>query len=242
MPLILDWLAVNEPDVLAIQETKVEDDKFPMDDFEELGYHGAVHGQKSWNGVATLSRHPIQNVRTGFGDELFPNDCRILTCETNGVKIVNTYVPNGSAVGTDKWDYKLRWLERFATFLNQGFRPNEPVVWLGDINIAPKSEDVYNPKRFFGGVGHHPEEFKRLDRIVEFGLTDVFRKFHQGSGYYTYWDFVIITSVDKNFGWRIDHIYASPPMAERCVSCTIDKEARSQPKPSDHTFVLAEFA
>lgn len=241
MPLILDWLAVNEPDVLAIQETKVEDDKFPLDDFEELGYHAAIHGQKSWNGVATLSRHGIQNVRTGFGDELFPNDCRILACETGGVKIVNTYVPNGTAVGTDKWDYKLRWLDRFSAYLKQNFRSDEPVVWLGDINIAPKPEDVYNPKRFFGGVGHHPEEFKRLDRIVEFGLTDVFRKFHQGPGYYSYFDFVIVTSVEKNFGWRIDHIYATAPLADRCVSCTIDLQARKEQKPSDHTFVVADF-
>lgn len=241
MPLILDWLAVNEPDVLAIQETKVEDDKFPIDDFEELGYHAAIHGQKSWNGVATLSRHAIQNVRLGFGDELFPSDCRILTCETNGVKIINTYVPNGTAVGTDKWDYKLRWLDRFAVYMQQNFRPDESVVWLGDVNIAPKPEDVYNPQRFFGGVGHHPEEFKRLDRITEFGLVDVFRKHHQGPGFYSYFDFVIITSVAKNFGWRIDHIYATPMLAERCVACTIDLEARKQVKPSDHTFVVADF-
>lgn len=241
MPLILDWLAVNEPDVLAIQETKVEDDKFPGDDFEELGYHVAIHGQKSWNGVATLSRHPIQNVRMGFGDELFPNDCRILTCETNGYKILNTYVPNGTAVGTDKWDYKLRWLDRFATFLRQNFRPDENFVWLGDINIAPTPDDVYNSKRFLGGVGHHPDEFARLDKIVEFGLVDVFRKHHKGPGYYSYFDFVIPKAPERNLGWRIDHIYATAPLAERCVSCAIDKQARMEHKPSDHTFVAAEF-
>ncbi|HVT12720.1 MAG TPA: exodeoxyribonuclease III [Fimbriimonadaceae bacterium] len=241
MPLILDWLATHEPDVLAIQETKVEDDKFPLDDFEELGYHAAIHGQKSWNGVAIVSRHPIQNVRQGFGDELFPNDCRILSCETNGYKILNTYVPNGTAVGTDKWDYKLRWLERFATFLRQNYRPEEKFVWLGDVNIAPKPEDVYNSKRFFNGVGHHPDEFTRLDKILEFGLVDVFRKHHSGPGYYTYFDFVIPNSPERNLGWRIDHIYATQPLADRCVACTIDKEARMQPKPSDHTFLTAEF-
>lgn len=241
MPLILDWLAVNEPDVLAIQETKVEDDKFPLSDFEELGYHAAIHGQKSWNGVATLSRHAIQNVRQGFGDELFPTDCRILTCEVAGVKIVNTYVPNGTAVGTDKWDYKLRWLDRFALWLRQNFRPDEPFVWLGDINIAPEPDDVYNSKRFYGGVGHHPDEFSRLDKIIEFGLTDLFRKFHQEAGYYTYFDFVIPKAPERNLGWRIDHIYATAPMVERCTACTIDKEARMEEKPSDHTFVVADF-
>ncbi len=241
MPLILDWLAVNEPDVLAIQETKVEDDKFPRDEIEELGYHVAVHGQKSWNGVAILSRHPIYNERQGFDDELFPTDARILSCETGGVKIVNTYVPNGTAVGTDKWDYKLRWLDRFASYLRQNYRTDDSLVWLGDVNIAPTPDDVYNSRRFLGGVGHHPEEFKRLDRILEFGLTDVFRKFHQGPGYYSYFDFVIVTSVAKNFGWRIDHIYATGALAEKCTKCVIDKEARMQEKPSDHTFVVADF-
>lgn len=241
MPLILDWLAEHEPDVLAIQETKVEDDKFPVDDFEEMGYEIAIHGQKSWNGVATLSRHPILDVRMGFEDELFPNDCRILTCQTNGIHIVNTYVPNGTAVGTDKWDYKLRWLDRFAAFMRQRYRPDERVVWLGDINIAPTPDDVYNPKRFLGGVGHHPDEFAKLARIREFGLTDVFRKFHQGPGFYSYFDFVIVTSVAKNFGWRIDHIYATEPLAEQCTACWIDKEARTREKPSDHTFVVADF-
>lgn len=241
VPLILDWLAVNEPDVLAIQETKVEDDKFPSEEFEELGYQMAIHGQKSWNGVATLSRHAIQKVRTGFGDELFPNDCRILVCETNGVRIVNTYVPNGSAVGTDKWEYKLRWLDRFPSLLRQIGRPDEPMIWLGDINIAPKPEDVYNHRRFLGGVGHHPEEFARLDRILEFGLTDLFRKHHEGAGFYSYFDFVIPKAPERNLGWRIDHIYATPPLTARCVGAHIDKEARLQPKPSDHTFVVADF-
>lgn len=241
MPLLIEWLADNEPDVLAIQETKVEDDKFPLDEIQELGYEVALHGQKSWNGVATLSRQGIADVRIGFGDELFPNDARILRCTVNGIKIINTYVPNGSSVGSDKWDYKLRWLERFATMLRTEYRSDDRLVWLGDINIAPKPIDVYNSSRFFGGVGHHPEEFRRLDAILEFGLTDLFRLHHPEGGYYSYFDFVITTSVAKNFGWRIDHIYATQPLAERCVECVIDREARTQPKPSDHTFVVADF-
>lgn len=241
LPMLLDWLAENEPDILAIQETKVEDEKFPREELEELGYHLALHGQKSWNGVATLSLEPITNVRTGFMDELYPNDCRILTCEVNGITIVNTYVPNGSAVGTDKFDYKLKWLDRFDRFLRENFSPQQKLVWLGDINIAPKSIDVYNPTKFYGGVGHHPEEFKRLDRIIDFGLTDVFRKHHPEGGFYSYWDFVIITAYAKNFGWRIDHIYATPPMADLCTECVIDRAARGVEKPSDHTFVVATF-
>jgi len=227
--------------VLAIQETKVEDSKFPLQEFEDLGYHVTLHGQKSWNGVATLSRSHPSNPRQGFMDELFPTDARILTCEIDGIAIVNTYVPNGSAVGSDKFVYKLKWLERFRTYLDQHYRPTDPLIWLGDINIAPKPEDVYDSKKFLGGVGHHPDEFARLDRIVEFGLTDIFRHFETGPNHYTYWDFVIPNSVKRNLGWRIDHIYVTTPLLERVVSCEIDVVARSLERPSDHTFVVAEF-
>jgi exodeoxyribonuclease-3 len=241
LPLILDWLEENEPDILGIQETKVEDEKFPREELEELGYHVALNGQKSWNGVATLARSSITSVRQGFQDELFPNDARVLTCEVDGITVVNTYVPNGSAVGTDKFDYKLRWLERFDRYLRENFSPGQRLIWLGDINIAPKSEDVYNPKRFFGQVGHHPDEISRLQRIVDFGLVDVFRKHHPEGGHFTYWDFVILTAYAKNFGWRIDHIYATESLAELCVGCAIDRSARGREKPSDHTFVVADF-
>lgn len=241
LPLILDWIAENEPDVLALQETKCEDGKFPLADFEEAGWNVAIHGQKGFNGVAIVSRLPIQNVSFGYGDPLWPDDCRIMSAEVAGYKILNTYVPNGTAVGSDKFEYKLKWLERFRRLLDERYRPTDNLVWLGDINIAPTPDDVYNSKRFYGGVGHHPLEFDLLGKIVDWGLVDVFRKFHQGPGHYTYWDFIIITAAPKNFGWRIDHVYAPPHLAERAVSCEIFREARFAPKPSDHTFVMAEF-
>jgi exodeoxyribonuclease III len=241
LPILLDWLARHEPDVLAIQETKVEDDKFPIAEFEELGYHVAVHGQKSWNGVATLSRSPIGNPRCGFGDDLFPTDCRILAGEIDGIPFINTYVPNGNSVGSEKWEYKLRWLERFDRYLRENFAPDRPLVWLGDINIAPTADDVHNSKRFYGGVGHHPDEFERLDRILRFGLVDVFRMHHQGPGHYTFWDFTIPKAAERNLGWRIDHIYATSRLAQRCTSAAVDREPRLMERPSDHTFVVAEF-
>ncbi len=241
LPLLVEWIAENEPDVLAIQETKVEDSKFPIDDFEELGYHLCLHGQKSWNGVATLARSLPTNMRQGFMDELMPIDARLLTCQIDGVTIINTYVPNGGSVGSDKFEYKLRWLERFRRYLDENFRPTDPLIWLGDINIAPKPEDVYDSKRMYGMVGHHPEEFSRLGRIVEFGLVDIFRSMNQEPGQYTYWDFVIPNSVKRNLGWRIDHIYATESLAAKATECTIDVDARLQDKPSDHTFVVAEF-
>lgn len=242
LPIIIEWLCEHEPDALAIQETKCTDDKFPEADFEDIGYHVAFHGQKSTNGVALATRQPLRNVTKGFGDPLMPEDARVLMGEIDGITIVNTYVPNGTAVGTDKFDYKLRWLARFRQMLNERFNPADPVIWLGDINIAPKPEDVYNSRRFYGGVGHHPLEFKALDQIVDFGLTDCFRKFTQGAGHYTYWDYFITTSVDRNLGWRIDHIYATAPLAERCVCCEVDMAPRKMEKPSDHTPVWAEFS
>jgi exodeoxyribonuclease-3 len=241
LPLILDWLAVNEPDVLAIQETKVEDDKFPISDFEDLGYHVAIHGQKAWNGVATVSKATPTNIRRGFLDELFPMDARILTCRVNGIEIVNTYVPNGNTVGSDKFDYKLRWLDRFRQYLDEHFDAKSPLVWLGDINVAPESKDVFDSKKFYGGVGHHPDEMAKLAKIVEFGLKDLFRHFNDEAGQYTFWDFTVPNGVKRNLGWRIDHIYATHDLAQKCIGCKIDRDARMSERPSDHTFVVAEF-
>jgi exodeoxyribonuclease-3 len=241
LPLVVEWLATNEPDVLAIQETKVEDFKFPLEEFEVLGYHAALHGQKSWNGVAILAKSAPTNVRQGFMDELYPVDARVLACEVDGLPIINTYVPNGNKVGSDKFLYKLSWLERFRKYLDEHYRPSDPLVWLGDINIAPKPEDVYDSKRLYGSVGHHPDEFSRLGNILDFGFVDAFRQLHPGDGYYTFWDFVIPNSVKRNLGWRIDHIYITEPLAAKLLSCTIDVEARSSERPSDHTFVVATF-
>ena len=241
LPIIIEWLCEHQPDVLALQETKVEDSKFPVSDFEDIGYTVAINGQKGTNGVAIATKQPLRNLKAGFGDPFFPEDARILVGELDGVAIVNTYVPNGTAVGTDKFEYKLSWLARFKQMLAERYRPTDPVIWLGDINIAPTPDDVYNSPRFLGSVGHHPLEFKALDAIKEFGLVDCFRKFTQGPGHYTYWDFVIITSVAKNFGWRIDHIYATEALAGKCTGCEIDKGPRLMDKPSDHTPVWAEF-
>lgn len=241
LPLILEWLAEHEPDVLGIQETKVEDEKFPVSDFEDLGYHVTLHGQKSWNGVALITRSLPTGIARGFEDDLFPSDARLVTADVDGVRIINTYVPNGSSVGSDKFIYKLRWLERFGQFLRERYSPNQPLLWMGDINIAPTPLDVYDSPRFLGGVGHHPEEFLRLEQITGFGLVDVFRKFHPEKGHYTFWDYVLPNGFARNLGWRIDHIYATPPLAELCTSCEVDLAPRGQLKPSDHTFVVADF-
>jgi exodeoxyribonuclease-3 len=157
------------------------------------------------------------------------------------VVVIDTYVPNGTAVGTDKFDYKLRWLEQFGAFISKRYGPNDPVVWLGDINIAPTEHDVFEPNRQRGKVGFHPDEISRLEKVVGWGFEDTFRKFTQGAGHYTFWEFYLPKAFERNLGWRIDHVYATAPMATKCTSCLVDKEPRAKEKPSDHTFVVAEF-
>src|SRR5687767_3185119 len=223
LEIIKDWLKEHKPDVLAIQETKVPDTDFPAAAFEELGYHVAFHGQKSYNGVATLSLRPLENVRMGFGDGLWPDDCRILSAQVDGIEVINTYVPNGTAVGTDKFDYKLRWLERFGAMLSERYGPKDPVIWLGDINIAPTADDVFEPHRQKGKVGFHPDEIKVLEKNVGWGFSDLFRKFTEGPGHYSFWEFYLPKAFERNLGWRIDHIYATEQLAKKCKSCVIDK-------------------
>lgn len=238
---ILDWLEQYRPDVLALQETKVEDSRFPKMEFEALGWHVEAHGRKSYNGVALISREAPQDVSRGFGDEEFAEDCRVISAKYGDVTVVNTYVPNGSPLGTEKFSYKLRWLEKFKAYLEDRFSPKDRLIWLGDINIAPTPDDVFSSPRHLGRPGHHPEEFERLARIVEWGLADVFRKFHEGPGHYSFWEFFIPRSVQNNLGWRIDHIYATKPLAKLCTECEIDKAPRLNERPSDHTFVWADF-
>lgn len=242
LEIVLDWLAEQEPDVLAIQETKCQDQDFPVAPFEEAGYNVAFHGMKSYNGVALISKAPARGARTGIGDEAFGHDCRVLTAEFDGVTVVNTYVPNGTKVGSEKWTYKLAWLARFRDYLEATVARNPNTVWLGDVNIAPEPRDVYDSAKVLGGVGHHPDEFAALDRIQELGLVDLFRKFEPGGGHFTFWEFVIPRAVERGIGWRIDHIYAPPALAEKCTDCWIDMKPRLLDRPSDHTFVLADFA
>lgn len=230
------------PDLVALQETKVEDGSYPFAEFEELGYTSTVHGQKTYNGVAFLAREPIEDVSRGFGDKDWPEDCRIIRARVRGVTVVNTYVPNGTAVGGEKWDYKLRWLERFRRYCDELASTGDKVVWLGDINIAPTADDVFESEKKFGDVGHHPEEFARWGEIVDWGWNDCFRELTAGPGHHTFWDFRIPGSLVRGLGWRIDHIYASDGLKGQLMRCWCDEHVRTREKPSDHAPVLAEFS
>lgn len=241
MPHLVRWLAEQQPDVLCLQETKVEDAKFPFADLEPTGYHAAIHGQKSYNGVCILSKEPLDELRLGYLPD-WPTDCRVALCVYKGLPIINTYVPNGNSVGNEKWDYKMRWLSAFPEFLNAAAAPSDPLIWLGDINIAPEPDDVFESKKHLGGVGHHPDEFERLARIADWGLSDCFRMFTQGPGHYTFWDLRLGgRALERNLGWRIDHIYASEGLKSRVRRCWIDKEPRGWERPSDHCPVLVEL-
>lgn len=242
LPIVVPWLEEHQPDLLALQETKVADEQFPHEPFEEIGYRRSIHGQKMRHGVAILTKEPLENETCADLGEGFDQDCRVQCGTLGGIRFINTYVPNGTQVGTDKWEYKMGWLERFNAWVRETAKPDENWLWLGDINIAPTPDDVYEPENKLGNVGHHPDEFALLDAIKEWGWTDSFRKFTEGPGHYTFFDFRMRGSFSRNLGWRIDHIYPSPGLESRITRCWIDPEPRKLERPSDHLPLLAEIA
>lgn len=240
LTIILDWLAQTKMDVLCVQETKVQDADFPTDAFDEIGYKYIFKGQKSYNGVAIFSRSEITNVKSGFEDE--PQDQpRLIKAEIGGVSIINTYIPQGDSPESEKFQYKLDWYSRLLEFFAQNFKPTEPVVWVGDLNIAPEPIDVHDPARLAGHVCFHPEVHKRLAEIMQWGFVDVFRMHCKESGQYTFWDYRMKDAVGRNLGWRLDHIMATKSLAAKSTNCWIDKRPRFSARPSDHTPIIAEF-
>jgi exodeoxyribonuclease III len=240
MPIVLDWLNEKRPDVLCVQETKVQDKDFPAEVFDEAGYNYVFAGQKSYNGVAILSKSRIADVKMGFDDE--PKDQpRLIKAEINGVIIVNTYVPQGYLPESDKFQYKLEWFGRLRRFFENNFKPSDLVLWAGDLNIAPEAIDVYDPAGLLGHVCYHPKVHKRLKEVMEWGFVDVLRLHNKEAGQYTFWDYRPINAVKRNLGWRLDHIMATKQLAEKCTACYIDIAPRLLPRPSDHTPIIAEF-
>ncbi len=240
LPIVLAWLAEQKPDILCVQETKVQDVDFPADAFDEAGYKHVFKGQKSYNGVAIFSRSKISKVKFGFDDE--PKDeSRLIRAEINGISIVNTYVPQGYLPESEKFQYKLNWFERLLRYFDKNFKLAEPVVWVGDFNIAPEAIDVYDPENLSGHVCYHPKVQERLQKILQWGFVDVFRMHCKEPGQYTFWDYRLRNSFSRNLGWRLDHIMTTESLAKKCTACYIDKEPRTKEKPSDHTPIVAEF-
>jgi exodeoxyribonuclease-3 len=240
LPIVLEWLAECQPDVLAVQETKVQDVDFPADAFDETEYKYVFKGQKSYNGVAIFSRSDITNVKLGFDDE--PKDQpRLIKTEINGIVIVNTYVPQGYSPESEKFEYKLNWFARLGRYFDKNFKPAEPVLWVGDFNVAPERIDVYDPEGLSGHVCFHPDVQKALGKVMQWGFVDLFRMHCSEPGQYTFWDYRLRGSVKRNLGWRLDHIMATQPLAKKFTACYIDKEPRLAERPSDHTPIVAEF-
>ncbi|MHC4461444.1 MAG: exodeoxyribonuclease III [Planctomycetota bacterium] len=240
LPIVLQWLDENQPDIFAVQETKVQDVDFPTDAFEGSGYKYVFKGQKSYNGVAIFSRSEITNVKFGFDDE--PKDeARLIKTEINDIVIVNTYVPQGYLPDSQKFEYKLNWFNRLLTFFDANFKPGEPVLWVGDLNVAPKPIDVYDPIALSGHVCFHPDAQKALNAVMQWGFVDVFRKHCDQPSQYTFWDYRMRNSFKLNLGWRLDHIMATKPLARKSVACYIDTKPRLAERPSDHTPIVAEI-
>jgi len=241
---ILDWLNREHPDVLCVQETKVQDKDFPAQPIEDAGYHVIFSGQKAYSGVAILSRTTPEHVIAGFDDGEEDTDApRLLRGVYHGVTVVNTYVPQGRDVDSEHFQYKLHWLARLRALFERHYSPDDLLVWVGDLNVAPEDIDVYDPKGLRNHVDFHPDAQAALENVRQWGLVDVFRQHHAGEPkQFSYFDYRANNPIERGIGWRIDHIWATKPLAAKSTRAWIDVEARKAERPSDHTFVVAEFA
>lgn len=241
LPVLLDWLARRGPDVVCVQETKVQDKDFPLAPLEEAGYRVSFWGQKSFNGVAILSKSQPDEVRIGFDDGQPEEQARMITVLVDGVWVVNTYIPQGQEVGAPAFEYKLEFFSRLKNWIETNFKPSQPLLWVGDMNVAPEDVDVYDPKRMAGKVSCHPDERKALEAMAAWGLSDCFRQHHPDEKQFTFWDYRLPKSFQRDLGWRLDLVMASQPLAGVCTASEVDSEPRGWLKPSDHTPVLATF-
>jgi len=239
---VLEWVKQQQPDVLCMQEIKCVDQEFPVDDLRALGYEIALHGQKTYNGVAILARAPLTltDVTRGFDDGGDETQARLIAATVGGVRVVNVYVPNGQAPGTDKYTFKLAWYERLRAYVAAAVGKHERFVVCGDFNVAPAPEDVHDPAVWEGQIHFSIPEREALATIVAAGVEDVLRRMHPSGQFFTWWDYRQL-AFPKNKGLRIDHILASPALAARVRSVAIDREARKGKEPSDHAPVIAEL-
>jgi exodeoxyribonuclease-3 len=238
---LLAWLGAKQPDVLCLQELKAADEDFPTAAVEALGYQAAVYGQRTYNGVAILSRAPLVEVERGFRDGGEEAQARVVSARAGDVRVVCAYFPNGGEVGSEKFGYKLRWMERMLHYLERSLKRDEPAVLCGDFNVAPEDRDVARPEEWKESVLCHPEARAALARIAALGLVDTFRKHHGEGGYYSWWDYRML-GFPKNNGLRIDHIFATEAFAARCSEAEIDRNERKGKQPSDHAPVVANFS
>jgi len=235
---LLTWLGQERPDVLCLQETKVEDAGFPTAAVKKAGYEVATFGQRSYNGVAIASTQPLADVTRGFGDGVDDDEARVIAATTHGMRVVCVYVPNGQDLTSDRYPYKLAWFKRLRAYLDRTAAPDQPLAVCGDMNVAPDDRDVWSPEKWQNSIHCSPPERAALAELAAFGLTDVFRHHHGDDKVYSWWDYRSI-SFFKNQGLRIDLIYLTQPLVARCTACTIDRNARKGQDASDHAPVVA---
>ena len=240
LPHVLDWLESEQPDVLCLQETKLTDENFPADDIRSAGYEVVYSGQKTYNGVATISRAAASEVITDVPGLDDPQR-RILGTTIDGVRVLNLYVVNGQEVGSEKFEHKLHWLSKVTDYIGTQLRDHERFIVLGDFNIAPADEDVHDPEAWHERILCSTPEREALGRMLGLGLQDTFRLFPQEEKSFSWWDYRA-AAFRRNMGLRIDLILASQSLAENCTACHIDKAPRRLERPSDHTPVVAEFS
>jgi exodeoxyribonuclease-3 len=242
LPIIIPWLRRHRPDVLCMQETKVRDRDFPIGDFAAIGYHVVFRGLTGYNGVAVASLEEAKEVAFGLNDGGPIDEDRLIRCHFDSMSVVNTYVPQGRERGSPHFAYKLEWFRRLRAFFERRYDPEGPLLWCGDLNVAPETIDVHDPKRLLGHVCFTPEVWEAFALVKTWGLEDLFRRHHPGEGgRYTFFDYRVPRSVERGLGWRIDHILTTPSLALKSVECTIDMDARIAEKPSDHTILIATF-
>lgn len=239
LPHLLDWLATSQPEVVCLQETKTEDKNFPVAELQQAGYQPLFSGQKTYNGVAILSKSEPTDVQIGIPD-FDDEQKRAIAATVDGVRIVCVYIPNGQSLDSEKYQYKLRWLAALTAWLRDELTHHPKLALLGDFNIAPDDRDVYDPQGWIGNVLVSEPERAAFFRLEGLGLKDGFRLFEQPEQSYSWWDYRMM-AFRRNMGLRIDHILLSNELAARCTGCTIDRALRRLERPSDHTPVIAEL-
>ncbi|MCS7122097.1 MAG: exodeoxyribonuclease III [Archaeoglobaceae archaeon] len=237
--ILIPWIKENKPDIVCLQETKVENRKFPEADFHRIGYNVVFYGKGGMNGVAIVSKEEPKNVKFGFYDEPRDED-RLMLAEVAGIKVVNTYVPQGFSIDSEKYVYKLKWLERLRKFFEK-FNLKDYIAWCGDMNVAPEPIDVHSPDKLKDHVCFHEDARNAYKKILALGFLDLLRKHHPNEKIYTFYDYRVKGAIERGLGWRVDSINATEPLAEKSIDCYVDMKPRLLEKSSDHTILVAEF-
>ncbi len=242
LEIVLAWMIRHQPDVLCLQETKVQDHDFPVLPLVNAGYHVIFRGQKSYNGVALIAKTKPTEIRFGMDDGDQADETRLISAKVGPVFIVNTYVPQGRDIEHVMYQYKLKWFKRLRGWFESHFTQSMPVVWLGDLNVAPEAKDIHNAEKQADNVCFHMAVRQAFADTVAWGFVDVFRKHHPEPGQYSYFDYRTPNAVQRKMGWRVDHILATKTLAAKSAGAGIDLEPRLGKSPSDHTVMTAEFS